>query len=504
MDTTSIAGTVTNYRHIADRLSIETRAFIDGNYTWSVSGATYGCVSPVDGRTIAQIARCNAHDVDLAVQSARRSFDSGSWSRMSLSDRKSTLLRFATLVEDSLVELATLESIDTGKPIRDALSFDIPSTAKTIRWYAESIDKIYGDVAPTDSNILALVTREAVGVVGCIVPWNFPAYMAAVKFAPALACGNSVILKPAEQSPLTAIKLAEIATAAGIPRGVFNVLPGFGDEVGQPIAMHMDVDCVAFTGSTAVGKLLIQAAGLSNMKRVQIEAGGKSAHIVLADVRDLDEAAASVVDNIFFNAGQICDAGSRLIVDESIKTSLMQKIVDLTSKLRLGDPLDPNVDFGAIIDDRQRDQVVAYIASGQTEGASLLYGGKIAHHVPSGFYVEPTILDGVTNDMKVAREEIFGPVLSVLTCRGLDEAIKISNCSIYGLAAGIWTSNFDDAVIASKRLRAGSVFINNYSGSDLTVPFGGFKQSGVGRDKSLKALDHYTELKTIWANVRSF
>jgi acyl-CoA reductase-like NAD-dependent aldehyde dehydrogenase len=388
-----------------------------------------------------------------------------------------------------------------GKPISDSLAVDIPSSARCIAWYAEAIDKIYDQVAPTGHDALALITREPIGVVAAIVPWNFPLIMAAWKIGPALAAGNSFILKPSEKSPLTAIRVAELAARAGIPDGVFNVLPGFGHTAGQALALHMDVDCIAFTGSTRTGKLMLEYSGRSNMKRVWLECGGKSPNIILADCADLDRAAAAAASAIFFNQGEMCSAGSRLIVEAPVRDEVLEKVVAAARSLLPGDPLDPATRLGAIVDAVQLDTVMGYIDAGKDEGARLLTGGNRARRDSGGCYVEPTVFSGVAPGMKIAREEIFGPVLAAISVNDADEAVRVGNSVIYGLAAAVWTSDLTRAHRMARALRSGMVYVNCYDADDITVPFGGFKQSGTGRDKSLHAFDKYTELKTTWIDL---
>ncbi len=485
----------------ARALSPNGHAFIDGRYVAAASGATFDCLSPIDGRSLAQVASTDAADVDLAVAAARRAFESGVWVRQSPRERKRVLLRFAELILEHGEELALLETLDMGKPIADSLAVDIPATARCIAWYAEAIDKIYDEIAPTSHQALALVTREPVGVVGAIVPWNFPLIMAAWKIGPALAAGNSFILKPSEKSPLTAIRIAELATRAGIPDGVFNVLPGFGQTAGQALALHMDVDCIGFTGSTRTGKLMLQYSGQSNMKRVWLECGGKSPNIILADCPDLDRAAATAAAAIFFNQGEMCSAGSRLIVEESVRDAVLERVVDAGRRMPPGDPLDAATRLGAIVDRTQLETVLGYIGSGRDEGAKVLLGGRQVRRETGGCYVEPTVFADVDPRMKIAREEIFGPVLAAITAGDADEAVKIGNSGVYGLAAAVWTRDISRAHRIARALRSGMVYVNCYDADDITVPFGGFKQSGMGRDKSLHAFDKYTELKTTWIDL---
>jgi gamma-glutamyl-gamma-aminobutyraldehyde dehydrogenase/4-guanidinobutyraldehyde dehydrogenase/NAD-dependent aldehyde dehydrogenase len=435
------------------------------------------------------------------VAAARAAFEDRRWASQAPQARKRVLQRFAELVEQNADELALLETLDMGKPIKNSLAVDVRATANTLRWYGEAIDKIYDEIAPTAEHSLALITREPVGVVAAIVPWNYPMLMAAWKIAPALAAGNSVVLKPSEKSPLTALRLADIALEAGLPAGVFNVVPGFGDEAGTALARHMEVDCIGFTGSTAVGKQIVQMAGATNLKRVFTELGGKSANIVCADCPDLDAAVVAAIGSIYYNQGESCNAPSRLFVEAGIKQRFMEKALALLPALAPGDPLDPGTVSGAIVDARQMDSVLGFIESGQREGASLLAGGGQVRVDSGGFYLEPAVFDQVRPEMRIAREEIFGPVLSVFAFSDVKQAVQLANASAYGLQAGVWTANLSKAIQVARSLRAGTVHVNQYDGDDITVPFGGYKQSGNGRDKSLHALDKYTELKTTWINV---
>jgi gamma-glutamyl-gamma-aminobutyraldehyde dehydrogenase/4-guanidinobutyraldehyde dehydrogenase/NAD-dependent aldehyde dehydrogenase len=390
-----------------------------------------------------------------------------------------------------------------GKPLKYARAVDVNSAANCIRWYGEAIDKVYGEIAPTPSTALALITREPVGVVGVIVPWNYPLIMAAWKIAPALAAGNSVVLKPSEKSPLTALRLAELALKAGVPPGVFNVVPGYGPEAGSPLALHMDVDCIAFTGSTRVGKQIHVMAGQSNLKRAWTELGGKSPNIVFADCPNLDRAVQAAVGSIFFNQGESCNAPSRLFVEASIKDAFMERALALVPNYQPANPLDASTVMGAIVDKTQLDNVMRYIGLGESEGARLVAGGQRVQPVAGGCYVQPTVFDGVMPSMTIAREEIFGPVLSVLSFTDTAEVVRQANASEYGLQAGVWTSDLNKAHGVARALRAGTVHVNQYDEDDITVPFGGFKQSGVGRDKSLHAFDKYTETKTTWIRIDS-
>jgi acyl-CoA reductase-like NAD-dependent aldehyde dehydrogenase len=476
-------------------------ALIDGALVPARSGRTFECLSPIDGRKLTSVAACEQEDVDLAVAAARASFERGDWANQPPAARKVVLLRFAQLVEAATEELALLETLDVGKPIRDSLSVDVPSTVRCLRWYAEAIDKRYDEVAPTGADTLALVTREPVGVVGAIVPWNFPMLMAAWKIAPVLAAGNSLVLKPSEKSPLSAIRLGQLALEAGLPPGVFHVLPGFGHTAGAALASHGDVDCIAFTGSTATGKAVMQAAAQSNLKRVSLECGGKSPNIVLADYDDLERVAMAAAYAIFFNQGEMCSAGSRLLVHESVRERLLEHIGRIARDMAPADPLDPETRLGAMVDEIQTQRVLEYIDAGTRDGARLALGGKRVRTDTGGCYIEPTVFDDVTPQMRIAREEIFGPVLATISFRDLDQALRIANDASYGLAAAIWTRDLKSAHRAARALRAGVVYVNCYDADDITVPFGGYKQSGFGRDKSLHAFDKYTELKTTWIDL---
>lgn len=493
---------LSDWQRLVDGLTIRTQAFIDGRYVPAASGETFDCVNPANNQSITQIAATDIEDVDRAVAAARRAFEAGHWSRMAPASRREVLLRFAELITENQDELAALETIDMGKPIADSTSIDIPGAANCIAWYGEAIDKIYDEVAPTPHDQIGLVTREPVGVVGCVVPWNFPLLMAAWKIGPALAAGNSIILKPSEKSPLTAIRVAELAAEASIPDGVFNVLPGYGHTAGKALALHGDVDCLAFTGSTAVGKLILQYSGQSNMKRVWLECGGKSPNIVFSDCPDLDAAAEAAGYGIFFNQGEMCSAASRLLVENNIREAFLEKLIAFAETMQPGDPLDPATRMGAIVDKIQFDTVMGYIAKGQEEGATLRIGGRRALENTNGWFVAPTVFDHVDNRMTIAQQEIFGPVLSTISFDTAEQALAYGNDVRYGLAAAVWTRDINKAHRVARGLRAGTVWINCYDAGDLTVPFGGFKESGNGRDKSLHALDKYVELKTTWIDLR--
>ncbi len=488
--------TYSQWQSLAQHIDINGRAYINGQYCDAVSRKTFDCINPANGQLLAKIARCDTADADIAVAVAKAVFESGVWSQKSPAQRKKIMQRFALLMTKHSEELALLETLDMGKPISESVNVDIPGAINCVNWYAEAIDKIYDEVAPTQHNEIALITREAIGVVAAIVPWNFPLLMASWKFAPALTTGNCVILKPSEKSPLTAIFIAKLAEQAGIPKGVFQVLPGFGHEVGEALALSNDVDCLVFTGSTSVGKRLLQYSGQSNMKRVWLEAGGKSPNIIFADCIDLKKAAEAAAWGCFYNQGEVCVAGTRLLIESSIKAEFLPLLIEATKQIKPGDPLDPATTMGAIVDNVQMDQVLKYIDIAKEQGCSLVAGGEQWKQQSGGFYVNATIFDQVDNAMRIAQEEIFGPVMAVIEFDSIEQAISIANDSDYGLGAGIWTANLNTAHKVAKALRAGLVWVNNYNGGDMTIPFGGFKQSGNARDKSLHAIDKYTEIKT--------
>jgi len=485
----------------ATALRLDGRAVIEGQRIDAIDGQTFAKHSPIDGRKLLDVARGHAPDVDAAVRSARAAFDDRRWAGKSPAVRKKILQRFADKILAAKEELALLETLDMGKPIQYSLGVDVPSTARCIAWYAEAVDKVYDEIAPTGDNALALITREAMGVIGVIVPWNYPMIMAAWKLGPALAAGNSVVLKPSEKSPLTALRLAELAVEAGLPPGVLNVVPGYGHEAGEALALHMDVDAIGFTGSTRVGRRMLDYAGRSNLKRVYNELGGKSAFVVFEDFEDIGRAARTVAGSMFFNQGESCNAPSRVLVHDSVADEFIRQVAAEVPKYAPGDPLDPATELGALVDETQLKTVLGYIDAGHSEGARCITGGRQARTETGGYYVEPTVFDGVSNDMKIAREEIFGPVMSILRFKTEAEAIALANNSAYGLQASVWSHNINRAHRVAKALRAGTVHVNQYDEDDITVPFGGYKQSGNGRDKSLHAFDKYTELKTTWIRL---
>ena len=499
--TVGAAATVADWLDRAATVRPRAELFIDGRFSPAASGETFEDIAGRDGSHIASVASGGVEDVDRAVAAARRSFDDRRWSDQPPATRKRVLLRLAYLVREHLDELALLESLDVGKPIRDTLSVDVPNAANTFQWYAETIDKTYGEVGPTGPDALSMVTREPIGVVGAIVPWNYPLIISAWKLGAALATGNSVVLKPASQSPLSALRLAELASEAGLPDGVLNVVTGPGAVLGSALARHAHVDKITFTGSTEVGKSLLRAVGESDVKAITLELGGKSPQIVLADVGDLEAAASTIGWGIFYNSGQTCNAGSRLIVHRSVSGELVERIAALGRELAPGEPLDPATRLGSIVDDRQLAKILGYVDLGRSEGATVVAGGMRVREESGGYFIPPTILDGVDNRWRVAREEIFGPVLTVTEFDDEDEALAIANDSPFGLAAGLWTRDVNKAHRMSRRIRAGVVWVNTFDAADITVPFGGYKQSGFGRDKGRHALDGYTQLKTTWFDL---
>jgi gamma-glutamyl-gamma-aminobutyraldehyde dehydrogenase len=424
-----------DYKQKLEEVKFRTQAYIAGEYVDAKSGKTFKSINPANGKVIVSIAAGDVADIDKAVGSARETFEAGTWSQMDPSERKKILLNLANLIDENSEELALLDALEAGKPISDCLSIDLPETIDCFSWHGEVTDKLYDQVAPSGKNSVAMVVREPIGVVGAVVPWNFPLLMAAWKLGPALAMGNSVVLKPAEQSSLSALRLAELAVQAGLPEGVLNVVPGLGEEAGEALGRHMDVDMVTFTGSTEVGRYFLKYAAESNLKRIVLECGGKSPQIVMSDVSDLDAVADHALDAVFWNMGENCSSGSRLVVHKDVKEELLSKIVAKSADWIVGDPMDPEIKVGAMIEKEHMDKVLGYIEKGKKEGAQLVLGGRQVNMESGGYFVEPTIFDGVTNDMIIAQEEIFGPVLSVITFETEEEAIQIANDSIYGLAA---------------------------------------------------------------------
>ena len=478
-----------DYAAIAEAIALPRAAFIDGKFR-AGAGPALPTINPATGEPICEIAACDASDVDLAVQKAREAFDQGRWSKMHPADRKDVLIRLAKLMTRNRRELAVLESLESGKPIRDCETIDIPETIHTIKWHAEAIDKLYDQVAPTGDDAMGLIVREPIGVVAAVLPWNFPALMMAWKIGPALAAGCSVIVKPAEQTSMTALRIAELAMEAGLPRGVLQVLPGDGPGVGEPLGRHMDVDMVSFTGSTETGRRFLRYAADSNIKKVTLECGGKNPAIVLDDAEHLDLVASHVVNAAFWNMGENCSANSRLIVHKAVKAPLMERVLARVRDWRTGDPLDPANHLGALVDADHLAKVSGYL-----DGEALT-GGKA-----EGPYVPPTIYEISPDDAR-ARDEIFGPILSVIEVASADEAVALANNTEYGLAASVFSANTRKSIRAARDIRAGTVTVNCYGEGDITTPFGGYKQSGFGgRDNGVHAHDQYTELKTIWIDL---
>jgi gamma-glutamyl-gamma-aminobutyraldehyde dehydrogenase len=490
------------FEDVARAIEPPDQAVIDGRLQPSITGRTFDNVTPRNGTVINRVAECDAGDVDAAVVAARRAFDDGRWRSLHYREKKRILFALADLMERDAETLAVLESLDVGKPIKDALYIDVPQSVRTLRYYAEALDKIYGEVGPETSDRFSFTVHEPLGVIGAIVPWNFPLLMAMWKVAPALAMGNSVVLKPAEQSPLTALKLGLLALEAGMPAGVLNVVPGFGDTAGKALALHMDVDMIAFTGSGAVGRLLMQYSGQSNLKRVTLELGGKSPQIVFTDCADLNAAAFHAAWGIFFNQGEVCTAASRLLVQDTIADAFLDKLLTIAKRIVPGDPLEPKTNFGAMVSADQMHTALRYIEGAAREGAALRLGGKRARVESGGFFVEPTVFDQVAPETALAREEVFGPVLAVTSFKEPDEAIRLANGTVYGLAAGLWTRDVSLAHRAAREIKAGLVWVNGWDACDITMPFGGFKQSGFGRDRSLHALHKYADLKSVSITIR--
>ncbi|WP_380178275.1 aldehyde dehydrogenase [Kalamiella sp. sgz302252] len=483
---------------LANSLTLPDKAFINGRFTPAASGKTLATTNPASGEKLADIAACASGDVDKAVAAAREAFESGCWSKLAPGERKAALLKLAELMERETNQLAVMESLDSGKPVGECLAVDVPETIHVIKWHAEATDKLYDHTAPTGNGAMALVVREPIGVVGCVLPWNFPLLMLAWKIGPALAAGCSVVVKPAEQTSLTALRVAELAFEAGIPAGVLNIVTGTGKDVGEPIGLHADIDMVSFTGSTATGRRFLHYAAESNLKKVVLECGGKNPAVVFDDVDDIAAVAGHVLNGAFWNMGENCSATSRLLVHESVKDRFLAAVAEQIGDWRMGNPLDPQNRLGTMISEDHFTKVSGYLETARKEGLRIVQGGNTEH----GIYVQPTIIDGVTPESALFREEIFGPVLCVTTFKTEAEAIALANDTQYGLAGSVYTSRLKRAIRVSRAIRAGTVTVNCFGEGDATTPFGGYKQSGFGgRDKSAFALDQYTELKTIWIDM---
>ena len=492
------------WQSVADRelAAAETRFFIDGRYVDALDGQRFESVNPATGEVIAAVSAANARDVDAAVAAARRTFRAGAWSKMAPRARMEVLYRFTELIEEQAELLAILDTLNMGKPISDMLNIDLPSVVETFQFMAECIDKIEGSVTNTASDVMHFVLREPLGVVGAISPWNYPLLMATWKVAPALAAGNSVVLKPAEQAPLSCLRLAELFVEAGGPPGVFNVINGIGEVAGKALALHDDVDKITFTGSTEVGKLMLQYAGQSNMKRVALECGGKSPQIFMGDVADLDRAVAAAFNGVFANMGEVCNAGSRLLVDRSIHDEFVERFIAAGQNAYVpGDPLDPDTNLGPLVTREAQKRVLGLIEAARKDGATLRFGGSAPDGLEKGAYVAPTLFTDVSNRMRIAREEIFGPVATVIPFDGVEEGIAIANDTIYGLAAGIWTQDLTRAHRMIREIEAGVIWVNCFDEGDMTQPFGGYKQSGNARDKCMESLLSYTQGKSAWIRL---
>ncbi|MCZ4282270.1 aldehyde dehydrogenase [Kiloniella laminariae] len=486
----------------AQALEIKTGLFIDGCFVPSVDGNRFSTTNPVNGEVLAEMSKGSTRDIDLAVTSAQNAWRDGRWRHMPPRKRMAVLSRMADLVEANAAELAVLETLDMGKPISDVLNIDLPEVIVTLRYFAECIDKIEGTVTNTVKDALHFVLQEPLGVVGAISPWNYPMLMATWKFAPALAAGNCVVLKPAEQAPMSCLRLAELFVEAGGPTGVFNVVNGFGPEAGKALALHNDIAKITFTGSTAVGKLMQIYSGQSNLKRVSLECGGKSPQIFMPDLKDLDRAVDYAFAGIYDNAGQVCNAGSRLLVHKSLQEEFSARFEQRAlAAYQPGEPLDPVTSMGPMVSSSQQQAVLEKIGRGISEGARLSFGGKAPEGLESGAYVAPTLLNSVTRDMSPAREEIFGPVASLITFDTEEEALEIANDSIYGLAASVWTQDVTTAHRMVKEIEAGVVWVNCFGDGDMTQPFGGYKQSGNARDKCFASLMSYTQSKSAWFSL---
>ena len=499
---TSGSNTLEHWQSIAQRelSAVQTRFLIDGDYRDAIDGARFESINPANLETIAAVSAANEKDVDVAVAAARKAFRSGVWSGMAPRERMEVLYRYTKLIDDNAEQLAVLDTLDMGKPISDMLNGDIPAVISTIQFMAEYIDKIEGTVTNTASDVMHYVLREPIGVVGAISPWNYPLLMAIWKVAPALAAGNTVVLKPAEQAPLSCLRIAELFVEAGGPPGVFNVINGIGEVAGKALALHNDVDKVTFTGSTEVGKLMLQYAGQSNMKRVSLECGGKSPQVFMADTANLERAVSAACDGIYTNMGEVCNAGSRILVEKPLYDEFVERFIAEGKDAYVpGDPLDPQTNLGPLVTAEAQQRVLSFIESGKQEGAQLEFGGDVPEMV--GAYINPTLFTNVNNNMRIAREEIFGPVASILPFDGIDEAIAIANDTIYGLAAGVWTSDLNKAHRLIKEIEAGVIWVNSFDEGDMTQPFGGYKQSGNARDKCVESILSYTQSKSAWIRL---
>ena len=489
------------FHNIRDTVTPNTQAFIDGQYCDAADGAKLENLNPATGEIIGTFSHCGAADVDRAVAAARRVFNQGTWSRAAPEYRKEILLKLADLVEKNKNELAVLESVDAGKTITDCLHEVGTEAPAFFRWYAELADKTFGKIAPTADDALALIVKEPAGVAGAILPWNFPFLMAVWKIAPALASGCSIVVKPAEQTPLSTLKLGELAIEAGIPSGVLNIIPGLGETAGQAIGLHNDVDTVSFTGSTEVGRLFMRYSGDSNLKSDGLEMGGKSPFIVLDDAVISDDLIEHAAMAAFWNGGQNCSANMRQIIAAPLVDEFLDKMLKRVDTFKLGDPLDPDTTIGSMITAEHKDRVMGYIASGKTEGANLVVGGDVDG---PGHFVAPTVFDGVTNDMTIAKDEIFGPVLGVMAVKSAEDALEIATDTDYGLHATVFTRDIDRAISMARKLPCGTVSVNGFSEGDIKTPFGGYKQSGsLARDNGTEALEQYLQTKTIWIATQS-
>jgi gamma-glutamyl-gamma-aminobutyraldehyde dehydrogenase len=481
---------------------LETRLFINGEFVDALDGERFESINPATGEVIAAVAAANVKDIDRAVAAARAAFRSGVWSRLAPRRRMEILYRFTRLIDEHAERLAVLDTLNMGKPISDMLQVDLPSVIETFQFMAECIDKLEGSVTNTESDVMHFVLQEPLGVVGAISPWNYPLLMATWKVAPALAAGNCVVLKPAEQAPLSCLRLAELFVEAGGPPGVFNVVNGIGEVAGKALALHPDVDKITFTGSTEVGKLMLQYAGQSNMKRVSLECGGKSPQIFMGDLTDLDRAVTAACNGIYANMGEVCNAGSRLLVEKSIYDDFVARFIALAEDAYTpGDPLDPSTNLGPLVSSEAQRRVLSFIEAGTGAGATLRFGGTVPGNLRKGAYVTPALFTEVDNSMRIAREEIFGPVAAVIPFDGADEAVRIANDTIYGLAAGIWTRDLTRAHRLIRELEAGVIWVNCFDEGDMTQPFGGYKQSGNARDKCLESIRSYTQSKSAWIRL---